>query len=143
MATLVVLYPEAPQVGQEFPLPIHEVIVGRDRTCAVHIASESISRRHARIFFNGDAWVVEDLQSTNGCFVNDMQVATSVLRDADVLKIGDVFFKFTAAGASETPTGSDDGEVEAGHRHCSDLRNRARETETTLELARAHIRAAV
>ena len=68
MATLVVIYPEGPQIGRTFLLPLHEVIVGRDKGCAVHIESESISRRHARVYFNGDAWVVEDLQSTNGCF---------------------------------------------------------------------------
>ena len=114
MATLVVIYPEGPQVGREFLLPLREVIVGREKGCGIHIKSESISRRHARIFFNGDAWVVEDLRSTNGCFVNDVKVTTSVLRDSDFLKIGVVILKFSAAGASETPSDGDAGEGGGG-----------------------------
>jgi pSer/pThr/pTyr-binding forkhead associated (FHA) protein len=108
------IYPEGPQIGRTFLLPLHEVIVGREKGCAVHIESESISRWHARIHFNGDAWVVEDLQSTNGCFVNDMPVAKSVLRDADMLKIGSVIFKFSAACTSEIPSGADEGEGGGG-----------------------------
>lgn len=108
MATLVVMYPEDAQIGKEFRLPLHEVVIGRDASCAVRVDVVSVSRRHARIYFNGDSWIVEDLQSTNGCFVNEVPVATSVLRDADALKVGRVIFKFHAAGGSELPRRDDD-----------------------------------
>jgi pSer/pThr/pTyr-binding forkhead associated (FHA) protein len=108
------MYPEGAQVGKQFPLPLHEVIVGRDKSCAVQVDVDSVSRRHARIYFNGDAWIVEDLDSTNGCFVNDMLVARSALHDSDFLKVGRVIFKFLAAGASEIPTRDDEGEGGTG-----------------------------
>lgn len=110
MATLVVLSPAGPQVGNEFVLPAYEaVVVGRDKTCAVQIDSTSVSRLHARIYFRGDAWVVEDLQSTNGCFVNDVRVTTSVIRDSDALKIGDVVFRVRAASTFNLPDRDDQG----------------------------------
>jgi hypothetical protein len=114
VATLIVMYPEAAQVGKEFPLPLHEAVVGRDESCAVRIDVESVSRRHARIYFNGDAWIVEDLQSTNGSFVNHVPVATSVLRDSDALQVGRVILKFRAEGAYEIPKRDDDDEGEGG-----------------------------
>ena len=116
MATLVVIYAEDAQVGRAFPLPLHEVTVGRAKRCGVHIHSRSVSKRHARIYFDGDAcgWVVEDLRSTNGCFVNHMPVAKSVLCDGDKLEIGGVIFKFRAAGASEIPSGADEGDSGSG-----------------------------
>src|SRR4029078_7815783 len=42
----------------------------------------------------GEIWSVEDLQSPNGSYVNDVPVTRSVLRDADFLKIGAAIFKF-------------------------------------------------
>jgi pSer/pThr/pTyr-binding forkhead associated (FHA) protein len=107
-------YPADAQVGKEFPLPLHAVIVGSGESCAVRIDIDSVSPRHARIYFNGDAWIVEDLQSPNGCSVNDMRVATSVLRDSDALRVGGFTFKFLAAGTFEIPNSNDEGEGGTG-----------------------------
>ena len=106
------MYPEP--VGKEFPLPAHEVIVGRGNTCAVQLLNDSVSRRHAKIYFTGDAWIVEDLQSTNGSYLNDMPVTKSVLHDGDALKVGRVLFKFRLTGACEVPAPDDEGESGSG-----------------------------
>ena len=42
----------------------------------------------SRIFRVGDQWMAEDLQSTNGSYVNDVPIQRSPLRDSDFLKIG-------------------------------------------------------
>jgi hypothetical protein len=60
----------------------------------VQVDRDSVSRRHARVFRTGEQWMVEDLGSTNGSYVNDVPVQRSVLRDNDFLKIGAAIFKF-------------------------------------------------
>jgi pSer/pThr/pTyr-binding forkhead associated (FHA) protein len=107
MARLVLVYPDEDK-GQTFPLPPHPVVVGRSKDCAVQIGHESLSRRHARIHYTPDGWCFEDLQSTNGSFVNDVEVARAILRDADVLKVGVAILEFDENGAGGCWSGSDD-----------------------------------
>ncbi|MBI5367894.1 MAG: FHA domain-containing protein [Planctomycetes bacterium] len=67
------------------------VLIGRDRTCFIQIQDENASRRHARILKVGQTFNVEDMQSRNGTFVNEVQItAKRPLRDGDVVRIGAV-----------------------------------------------------
>jgi len=93
-ACLVLIYPPGPDMGKRFPLSRSEVVLGRGGDCDVQVDRDSVSRRHTRVFRSGDSWSVEDLQSTNGSYVNDMPVTKSPLRDGDFLKIGAAIFKF-------------------------------------------------
>ena len=98
-ACLVLIYPPGPDMGKRFPLTRNEIVLGRGADCDIQVDRDSVSRRHARVFRDGEAWMVEDLGSTNGSYVNDVPVQRSVLRDADFLKIGAAIFKFlTGAG---------------------------------------------
>lgn len=98
---LVLIYPPGPEMGRRFPLNRDEVVLGRGSDCDIHVDRDSVSRRHARVFRNGDAWSVEDLQSTNGTYVNDVPVTKSLLRDADFVKIGAAIFKFLSGSTIE------------------------------------------
>jgi diguanylate cyclase (GGDEF)-like protein len=91
---LVLIYPPGPDMGKRFPLTRNEVVLGRGADCDVQVDRDSVSRRHARVFRTGEQWMVEDLGSTNGSYVNDVPVQRSVLRDNDFLKIGAAIFKF-------------------------------------------------
>ena len=93
-ACLVLIYPPGPDMGKRFPLTRNEIVLGRGADCDIQVDRDSVSRRHARVYRSGDSWSVEDLQSTNGSYVNDVPVTKSVLRDADFLKIGAAIFKF-------------------------------------------------
>jgi two-component system, cell cycle response regulator len=96
---LVLIYPPGPDMGKRFPLDTDEVVLGRGSDCDVQIDRDSVSRRHARVFRVSDQWMVEDLGSTNGSYVNDVPIQRSPLRDSDFLKIGAAIFKFlTGAG---------------------------------------------
>ena len=98
-ACLVLIYPPGPDMGRRFPLSRSEVVLGRGSDCEIQVDRDSVSRRHARVFRAGDQWLVEDLGSTNGSYVNDVPVTKSALRDADFVKIGAAIFKFlTGAG---------------------------------------------
>ena len=88
-------------MGKRFALTRNEVVLGRGSDCDIQVDRDSVSRRHARVFRNNDQWTVEDLQSTNGSYVNDVPVQNSMLRDADFLKIGAAIFKFLSGQGVE------------------------------------------
>ena len=52
------------------------VSIGRDAPCELVISDDpDLSRRHARIFWNGESWMLEDLNSSNGTFIGEFQAA--------------------------------------------------------------------
>lgn len=57
---------------------------------------ETVSRRHARIYRRGEDWVVEDLGSTNGIYVNGRRTGRNLLRDGWRMELGSVAFTFRA-----------------------------------------------
>jgi pSer/pThr/pTyr-binding forkhead associated (FHA) protein len=66
-----------------------ELVIGRDSDCDFQIIDEAVSSRHARLTYRYLQWWVEDLQSTNGTFLNDQRVETStVIIKGDELRIG-------------------------------------------------------
>ena len=70
--------------------PIHgdSVMVGRDRTCAIVLSHPAVSRRHARITLSGSSFVLEDLKSANGTYVNNTRVDRVKLKPGDVVRFG-------------------------------------------------------
>ena len=74
-ACLVHIYPTGPGMGRRYPLDNTRLVIGRESDCAISINDESVSRRHACIVREGDAYTVFDLQSTNGTYINDQLVS--------------------------------------------------------------------
>lgn len=101
-ACLVLIYPPGPDMGRRFPLGTAEVVIGRGSDVDIQIDRDSVSRRHAQVLRSGDGWVVEDLDSTNGTYVNDQVVKRAELRDTDFLKIGAAIFKFLKGSGIES-----------------------------------------
>lgn len=66
-----------------------ELVLGRHHRCDVVVADPSVSRRHARLVFRDGNWVVQDLESTNGTFVNGARVGRCELRPGDRLLLGE------------------------------------------------------
>jgi pSer/pThr/pTyr-binding forkhead associated (FHA) protein len=66
-----------------------ELIIGRGPKCQVVLDDSYVSQMHARLFAKGDAYMVEDLGSTNGTYLNRRKVtAPTELRRGDQVKIG-------------------------------------------------------
>ncbi len=66
-----------------------EIIIGRDDDCDYQIEDEVVSSRHARLIYRYMQWWVEDLQSTNGTYLNDERVETpTVIIKGDEIRIG-------------------------------------------------------
>lgn len=74
-----------PTPGATFALEGDQLTIGRDSSSGVAINDAEISRKHARLTFQGGKYVIEDLGSTNGTFVNGQRLVSAV-----VLKTGDV-----------------------------------------------------
>ena len=64
------------------------VAIGRDASNSLGLDDPLVSRQHARVFFDGASWVVEDTRSANGTFVNQRPVARCALLPGDTLQIG-------------------------------------------------------
>jgi FHA domain len=63
--------------------------IGRAESCQVRLDDTYASQHHAKLSKHDGAWVVEDLGSTNGTFVNDHRVqAPTEVRAGDVMRIG-------------------------------------------------------
>ena len=62
--------------------------IGRLSDNSVMIDSPAVSSHHACVFRDGDQFVVEDLQSTNGTFVNGKRVSRHALQQGDVVTVG-------------------------------------------------------
>lgn len=63
--------------------------VGRADACAIRLADSYISQFHARLFPRDGAWLVEDLGSTNGTFLNERKLtAPSEVHVGDRLRLG-------------------------------------------------------
>lgn len=72
------------------------LLAGRETTCTLHIPDSTVSKRHAQVFREAGAFTVVDLGSTNGTFVNGIQVKRKVLADGDHIRFGTVSFRFRA-----------------------------------------------
>ena len=74
--------------GKSFPLR-DELLIGRAERCHVVLDDAYVSQMHARIFSRGDGYVVEDLGSTNGTYLNRQRVTQPAeLQRGDRVKIG-------------------------------------------------------
>lgn len=66
-----------------------ELLVGRHHGCDVVVDEPSVSRRHARLVFRDEKWIVHDLKSTNGTIVNGARVGRCEVRPGDSVILGD------------------------------------------------------
>jgi hypothetical protein len=68
--------------------------IGRDVNNAVVVEDQFVSAEHAILTFRGRAWYVEDLESTNGTFVNGSPVdGVAPLGFGDVVQVGQVWLR--------------------------------------------------
>jgi pSer/pThr/pTyr-binding forkhead associated (FHA) protein len=74
--------------GKSFDLD-DEVIIGRADKCSLVLDDTYVSQVHARIFKRGDSYMIEDMGSTNGTYLNRRRItAAAELQRGDQVKIG-------------------------------------------------------
>lgn len=82
-------YSDHQETVRQFTSP--EVSIGRDPASDCHLQDETISARHARLSFHHNQWWLEDLNSTNGTFLNleKLDVPT-VIVTGDEMRCGQI-----------------------------------------------------
>jgi pSer/pThr/pTyr-binding forkhead associated (FHA) protein len=90
MAQFQFVMRSGPTPGVVFPLEGEQLTIGRDSTNGVAINDSEVSRKHSRLMFQGGKYVIDDLGSTNGTFVNGQRLAGPVvLKAGDVVSLGE------------------------------------------------------
>ena len=106
MAQFQFVMRSGPTPGVTFPLDGDSLTIGRDSTNGVAINDAEVSRKHSRLMFQGGKYVIEDLGSTNGTFVNGQRLAGPVvLKPGDVVSLGEqivLMYDAIAADAGAT-----------------------------------------
>lgn len=72
----------------EIALKQGDMNIGRRAGSEIHLDNPSVSGRHASVFTAGEESFIEDLNSTNGTFLNDQRISKQRLADGDVIAIG-------------------------------------------------------
>ncbi|RME70073.1 MAG: FHA domain-containing protein [Chloroflexi bacterium] len=87
------------QAGMRFPILAHQVVLGREESTDITLQDPEASRRHALISWQGGQYVIEDLGSTNGTFVNGVQITgPQTLQPGDSIGIGQTTLVFHLEG---------------------------------------------
>jgi tRNA A-37 threonylcarbamoyl transferase component Bud32 len=87
-----------PRAGQAFTLHQDITTLGRIAGNDVILPDPTVSRRHARLYFHESRWYLEDLNSANGTFVNDVPIVRPApLLEGDEVRLGDLVLEFQLA----------------------------------------------
>jgi hypothetical protein len=93
-----------PLFGNGTPQLYHipEIIIGRDAGCDFPIPEDSVSKHHSRLSYHNNQWWVEDLNSTNGTFINNVPVKTPfVIISGDEIRCGSANLQITILSMEE------------------------------------------
>ena len=90
MAKFQFVMRSGPTPGKVDPLEGSEVSIGRDNSNALPIADAEVSRKHALMELRGSAYVIQDLGSTNGTFINGTRITSpQILNPGDIVSFGE------------------------------------------------------
>jgi len=88
--------------GKTVELPAdRRVVLGRSKAADIRIPDRNMSRQQCAIWQGSSGYMVEDLESTNGTYLNGTRVKNAVLKDGDRLKFGDTEIEFRARERSD------------------------------------------
>ncbi len=84
--------------GRTYPLSIGSTVIGRGDQANLRLPDVGISRRHARLDYDGAQVVLTDLGSTNGSMVNGQRISAVALNPGDMIQIGTTTLTFRVDG---------------------------------------------
>jgi hypothetical protein len=84
------------RAGETYVLRGERVAIGRHPDAAIFLDDITVSRNHAVVMRDGDAWVIVDEGSLNGTFINRRRGDRTVLSDGDEIQIGKYKLTFLA-----------------------------------------------
>lgn len=102
MASLVFL--AGPIAGRRYKLGDGEFVIGRRSDCQIFVPDMRVSRQHARLWRDGESWMLEDLGSNNGTYINGTRVqGSSSLKHDDEITIANNRIRVEARDATPEP----------------------------------------
>ena len=110
MAKLVVL--SEGFTGRSHELKVDKTTIGRVEDNTFPIAEPSVSSHHCEVLLRGNDVVVNDLNSTNGTFINGQKITEGVLKPGQILRLGQIEVRLESdrpASGAKKAGGPDDG----------------------------------
>lgn len=96
MATLILKYES--KVIKEFPIQKSSMVIGRAPGNEIVIDNLAVSGSHARVCVDEGKFIVEDLNSLNGTFLNGQRIRKSPLKEGDLIAIGKHTLEYVEVG---------------------------------------------
>ena len=93
-------------VVAEVSLNRPRMVLGRDDSCDISLDSRYVSRFQNLFLETPEGWMLIDLSSTNGCFVNGRRIREHHLRDGDLIAVGHHQMRFTGPSAKARVVGA-------------------------------------
>src|SRR5216110_1558060 len=91
------------KIMKEIPVGSRPITIGRSPDNDLPVDNLAVSNYHARVYFEAGRMVIEDLDSLNGTFVNDLRVERATLHDGDNIHIGKHKIKVDTSGDAPVP----------------------------------------
>ncbi len=128
---------------KSLPIERQEYIIGRANECDFLIDGKEVSRKHARVYYKDGKFIIEDLKSTNGTFVNGKRIDTIELRHGDEINIGNFTIIFDDGRGiegiyDETQAESGGNETQRLIAEYKSLAEKIRERDIALSLKKYH-----
>lgn len=93
--------------GPSWKLGRRPIVIGRSEGCEIRLLDSALSRRHARLWFDGEKACLEDLGSRNATLVNGAPVKQATLEPGDVIGLGSTLLRVEAQGTLAMDAQSD------------------------------------
>ena len=93
---------QGPQAGMSFPLTGQQSVIGREEGLEIVLQDPESSRRHSRVYWQAGRYVIEDMGSTNGTFVNGIQITgPQFLNAGDSIGVGQTALVFQVSSGGQ------------------------------------------
>lgn len=100
--------------GDAIPLMSPVLLIGRRATCDIVVASKRVSAKHCQLLFREGYWFVQDLDSSNGVKVDEIEYDSSVIRPGQILSVAGIRFELNYVPRSDEPPPEDLNPFERG-----------------------------
>lgn len=97
------LWRDAQSIEGSLDLAATEIKVGRAVDCAIRTDDAMVSRHHARVFWGGGGYIIEDLNSANGVYFQEQQVKSHLLKHGDAVRCGSLWLRFVDTDGAAQP----------------------------------------
>ena len=110
-----------PDLGLEWGFKVPEVIMGRDEDCQLVLNDIAVSRRHAKIALEGDRFVLSDLSSGNGTYLNGVRIQQERLSPGDEIIVGERTLRFVELNEAPPTKAAHPVQADAAEPQVSDV----------------------